>query len=191
VPVEETWGAMAECVDQGLARWIGVSNFDRDLIERCMAIRHVDSVQNEFSLLDPEDPGLLGWLEERGVGYLAYGPLAYGLLAGAVSRDTTFDANDWRSGAWNLGYYERLFAPEVLDRHLRTIARLRDIADHEGISLSTLALRALVATPGVTAAIAGSRDPDHVRSNAVAGDARLGDETLVSVYEALSEHAGA
>lgn len=191
VPVEETWGAMAECVDQGLARWIGVSNFDQELVERCMTVRHVDSVQNEFSLLDPEDPGLLAWLEEHGVGYLAYGPLAYGLLTGTVSRETTFAKDDWRSGAWNLGYYERLFAPDVLDGHLRTIERLRAIAAREGISLSTLALRALIATPGVTAAIAGSRDPDHVRSNAAAGDARLGDETLVSVYEALSEHAGA
>src|SRR3954447_10851161 len=189
VPVEETWGAMAECVDQGLARWIGVSNFDRDLVERCMAVRHVDSVQNEFSLLDPEDPDLLAWLDARGIGYLAYGPLAYGLLTGAITRTTVFADDDWRSGAWNLGYYERLFAPGVLERHLGTVDRLRAIAEREGIALSTLALRALVATPGVTAAIAGSRDPDHVRTNAVAGDAALSDDTRAEVSEALAEHA--
>lgn len=189
VPVEETWGAMAACVDEGLARWIGVSNFDRDLVERCVSVRHVDAVQNEFSLLDPEDPSFLAWLEERGIGYLAYGPLAYGLLTGAVSRETTFAPDDWRSGAWNLGYYERLFAPGVLERHLDTLDDLRAIADREGIDLSTLALRALIATPGVTAAIAGSRNPEHVRANAAAGDATLRDETLVEVYDVLARHA--
>jgi len=189
VPVEETWGAMAACVDEGLTRWIGVSNFDRDLVERCLSVRHVDAVQNEFSLLDPEDPSFLAWLEEQGIGYLAYGPLAYGLLTGAVSRDTTFDEDDWRSGAWNLDYYERLFAPGVLEQHLRTVDELRAIAEREGIALSTLALRALIATPGVTAAIAGSRNPEHVRTNAAAGDATLTDETLVEIYEALARHA--
>jgi aryl-alcohol dehydrogenase-like predicted oxidoreductase len=187
VPVEETWGAMAACVDDGLARWIGVSNFDRDLVERCLTVRHVDSVQNEFSLLDPEDPSFLAWLQEQGIGYLAYGPLAYGLLTGAVTRDTTFAPDDWRSGSWNLGYYERLFAPGVLERRLDTVDALRAIADREGIDLATLALRALIATPGVTAAIAGSRNPEHVRSNAVAGDAMLSDQTLLEVYDALAE----
>ncbi|MCA1727818.1 MAG: aldo/keto reductase, partial [Actinobacteria bacterium] len=51
IPVEETWQAMAKLVDDGLARNVGVSNFDRGLLERCEAIRHVDSVQNHFSML--------------------------------------------------------------------------------------------------------------------------------------------
>src|SRR6266545_1965797 len=83
VPVEETWTAMAELQDDGLAAHIGVSNFDRPLVERCLGIRHVESVQNEFSLLYQDDRRrLLPWLDEHGVGYLAYGPLAFGLLTG-------------------------------------------------------------------------------------------------------------
>ena len=66
IPVEDTWGAMAEIQDEGLARHIGVSNFDRPLLDRCLAIRHVDSVQNELSLINQDDRAdflpLLGFL---------------------------------------------------------------------------------------------------------------------------------
>jgi aryl-alcohol dehydrogenase-like predicted oxidoreductase len=187
VPVEETWGAMAECVDEGLARAIGVSNFDRSLIERCMAIRHVDSVQNECSLLAPEDPSLLRWLEDQGVGFLAYGPLAYGLLTGAVTEETRFSGDDWRSGErWRLGYYERLFAPGAFEKNLAAVERLRAIAQREDLPLATLALRALCSVGGVTAAIAGSRNPDHVRSNADAGDAVLARDLVEEIQRAAA-----
>ncbi|MFL5766436.1 MAG: aldo/keto reductase [Actinomycetota bacterium] len=187
VPVEETWGAMAECVDEGLARAIGVSNFDRSLIERCMAIRHVDSVQNECSLLAPEDPSLLRWLEDQGVGFLAYGPLAYGLLTGAVTEETRFSDDDWRSGErWQLGYYERLFAPGAFEKNLAAVERLRAIAHREEVPLATLALRALCSVEGVTAAIAGSRNPDHVRSNAEAGDVILAPDLVEEILRAAA-----
>ena len=54
VPLEETWGAMCELQDAGLVRHIGVSNFDRAQIETCLAMRHVDSLQPEFSMLTRE-----------------------------------------------------------------------------------------------------------------------------------------
>jgi len=68
VPVEETWGAMAELQDAGLVRAIGVSNFDRTLIERCEAVRHVDSLQQEFSMLQLRDRELIRWCGQHGTG---------------------------------------------------------------------------------------------------------------------------
>jgi aryl-alcohol dehydrogenase-like predicted oxidoreductase len=179
VPVEETWGAMAAIQDQGLARHIGVSNFDRPLVQRCLAVRHVDSVQNELSLFRQDDrKRLLPWLEEQGVGYLAYGPLAFGLLTGAILEDTTFPQDDWRAGGMGMGNYDRLFSPRVRAGHLAKVDRLRPIADRLGTQLATLALRWVIEQRGVTAAIAGSRNPDHTRSNAVAGDLRLDEATI-------------
>jgi aryl-alcohol dehydrogenase-like predicted oxidoreductase len=179
VPVEETWAAMAELQDEGLARHIGVSNFDRALVERCLSVRHVDSVQNELSLFRQDDrKRLLPWLEEQGVGYLAYGPLAFGLLTGAIREDTTFPDDDWRSGSMGMGNYGRLFSPRVRPGNLAKVDRLRPIAERLGTSLATLALRWVIQQPGVTAAIAGSRNPDHVRANAEAGDLRLDEATL-------------
>jgi aryl-alcohol dehydrogenase-like predicted oxidoreductase len=187
VPIEETWGAMAELQDEGLVRCIGVSNFNRELIERCEAIRHVDSVQNQLSLLHRDDvEALLPWLAEQGIGYLAYGPLAFGLLTGAFTTETTFDEDDWRSGAWSLGYYDELFAPGRYEENLRTVEALRTVADDVGVPVSTLALRAVVDTPGVTGAIAGSRTPAHVRSNAAAGDLQLDREILDRIDAALA-----
>jgi len=187
VDVEETWGAMAELQDEGLAACIGVSNFDRPLIERCLTIRHVDSVQNEFSLFYQEDRRrLLPWLDERGVGYLAYGPLGFGLLTGAVKEDTTFQKEDWRSGSMGMGSYPRLFAPRKRRANLEKVERLRAIAERLGTELAPLALRWVVEQRGVTAAIAGSRNPAHVRSNVAAGDLHLDAKTLQEIDAVFS-----
>jgi aryl-alcohol dehydrogenase-like predicted oxidoreductase len=148
-------------------------------VDRCLPIRHVDSVQNQFSLLAQYDrPGFLDWLAERGIGYLGYGSLAYGLLTGAVTRDTRFSPDDWRSGSTDIGYYDLLFAPDILGEHLDRVDRLRDIADRLGVPLAVLALRAALQVNGVTGLIAGTRNPRHVRENAVAGDLELDDGTL-------------
>ncbi len=178
VPVEDTWGAMAALVDDGLVRHIGVSNFDRDLIERCEAIHHVESLQPQLSMLRLENRELIAWCGERGTGVVCYGPLAYGLLTGAITEETTFGPGDWRNGRTGVGYYRRLFAPGKLERSLAVVDGMRPIAQRLGITVGRLALGWVVAQPGVTAAIAGSRNPEHVRANAAAGDVELDQETL-------------
>lgn len=189
VPVEETWGAMASIQEDGLARHIGVSNFDIPMIERCEDIRHVDSLQNQFSLFHQEDRhDLLPWLDEHGIGYLAYGPLAYGLLTGAITRETTFDPGDWRSGRFpGMGYYTRLFAPGVFEPNLEKVERLKPIAERAGTTVSSLALRWIVEQRGATAAIAGSRNPAHVRENARAGELSLSPDVLAEVDAIFDE----
>jgi aryl-alcohol dehydrogenase-like predicted oxidoreductase len=181
VPVEETWGAMAELARVGKVRALGVSNFDRPLIERCEAIRHVDSLQPEFSMVKTDDRDLIRWCGERGVGVISYSPLAAGVLTGAVTATTVFGEGDWRGGAW---WEAEEFEPEALRRRLEVVASLRPIAERIGCSLAQLALAWNVAQSGVTAAIAGSRSPSHVRSNAAAADVTLDDVTLAEI-EAL------
>jgi aryl-alcohol dehydrogenase-like predicted oxidoreductase len=179
VPVEETWGGMAELVTQGKARHIGVSNFGRDLIERCQGIHPVASVQNEFSLLVQADRAeLLPWLAEQGIGYLAYSPLAAGRLTGAMRPDHRFGEEDWRSGrgryaAWREAGSEWSFDPEPLARDLAKVDEMREEAERLGASVAQLALRWVIDQHGVTAAIAGSRNPEHTRANAAAGSLRL------------------
>jgi len=186
VPVEDTWGAMAEIQDEGLARYIGVSNFDQGLVERCLAVRHVDSVQNQFHLLHRVDAEtLLPWLEERGVGYLGYGPMAFGLLAGTITKDTTFHEDDWRGGGHNVGYYDDLFAPGKLEASVDRVDGLKPIAERLGVPLPSLAIRAALETPGITAVIAGSRKTMHTAENAQAADLRLDEETLAEIEAAL------
>jgi aryl-alcohol dehydrogenase-like predicted oxidoreductase len=182
-PVEESWGAMAELQDGGKVRWIGVSNFDRALIERCEAIRHVDSLQPEFSMLHRDEADLIAWCGEQGTGVLSYGPLAFGLLTGAITPETTFPRGDWRGEESEPDDLDEitLFSPDVLPKALAVVDRLRPIAERLDATLPQLALAWNVHQAGVTGAIAGSRNPDHVRSNAAAGDLDLDGETLAEL----------
>ena len=75
-PVEDSWGTMAELVDEGKVRWIGVSNFDVELLERCQRIRHVDSLQPPFSLVNRAARArLLPWCQANGTGVICYSPM--------------------------------------------------------------------------------------------------------------------
>jgi aryl-alcohol dehydrogenase-like predicted oxidoreductase len=186
VPLEETWGAMAGLVDEGLARWIGMSNFDREQIMRCEAVRHVDSLQQEFSMLVLQDRELIGWCGEQGTGVLAYGPLGYGLLSGAITEGSVFDTRDFRGGLDEWDYWQRLFAPGRLERSLAVVEGMRPVAERLGVPVAHVALAWAANQPGVTSAIAGSRNPEHVRSNAAAGDLELDEPTLAELEALLS-----
>ena len=187
VPLEETWEAMAALVDDELVRFIGVSNFDVEQIARCEAIRHVDSLQPQFSLLHREGrDALLPFCEANGTGVICYGPFAYGLLTGAIDRDTRFGPDDWRGGTLGVGYYDELFAPGVFERNLAVVDGFRPIANRLGITLAQLALAWVLHQRGVTGAIAGSRSSSHTIENAGAGDIDLGADDLAELESLLS-----
>jgi aryl-alcohol dehydrogenase-like predicted oxidoreductase len=178
VPIEDTWGAMTELVDTGKVRWIGVSNFDRPLIERCEALRHVDSLQQEFSMVRLDDRELIRWCGEAGTGVLSYSPLGAGLLTGSIDRENAARIDDWRRA-------EGLTAGEFLDDALRLVEGMRPIARRLGCSVAQLALAWNWHEPGVTGAIAGSRDPGHVRDNAQAGELELDEGTSAELERLL------
>ncbi len=178
VPIEDTWGAMAALVDAGKVRAIGVSNFDQALIERCLPIRHVDSLQQEFSMLALDDRELIRWCGDTGVGVVSYSPLGVGFLTGRFTRTDAEKIDDWRShNGWTSG--------ETLDDVFRVVDGLRPIAERLGITMGQLALAWNIAQPGVTAAIAGSRSGAHMRDNAAAADVKLDAETLEEIEELL------
>jgi aryl-alcohol dehydrogenase-like predicted oxidoreductase len=187
VEVEETWEAMQRLVDDGLVRWIGVSNFNRDLIERCEKIRHVDSLQPHFSMLhrDGRDD-LFSFCESNGTGIICYGPLGFGLLTGAFSKDTVFGDDDWRSGKHGIRAYDELFAPGRIEKNLEIVEALRPIADRLDVTQAQLALAWALHQRGVTGAIAGSRSPSHVADNAEAGTITLEDKDLEEIEKILT-----
>ena len=156
--LEESWGTMAELVDEGKARWIGVSNFDVEQLERCEAIRHVDSVQPPLSLLARgARTTVLPWAAEHGTGVIVYSPMGSGMLTGAFDREriAQLDPDDWRR-------HSPLFSEPLLGRNLALVERLRPLAERLGTTLPALAVAWTLAQPGVTAAIVGARLPRHV-----------------------------
>lgn len=188
VPLEETWEAMARLVEDELVRFAGVSNFSETQIQRCEAIMHVDSLQPHFSLLHQEGRGdLFPFCRANGTGIVCYGPLAYGLLTGVVTRDTRFGPDDWRSGGLGVGYYDELFAPAVLEANIAIVEDLRAIADGLGMTLAQLALAWVLHQEGVAGAIAGSRSAQHMAENAAAGSLELGADDLEEIEVVLAK----
>src|SRR5919202_1265507 len=181
VPVEESWGAMARLVDDGLVRYIGVSNFPPELVERCERVRHVDSVQPHFSLLYREDyEQLLPLCRANGTGILAYGPLGFGVLAGTMTPQTRFAEDDWRSGNVPIPVplYEQIFDPGRFEQHLSVVEALRPVAQRRGVTLAQLALAWVTHQEGVTAAIVGARSATHATEAAGAGTVALSAQDL-------------
>ncbi len=189
VPLEDAWGAMADLANAGLVRWIGVSNFTSGQIERCEHIRHVDSLQPHLSMLWQERLPLLDVCSKNGIGVIAYGPLAFGLLTGAIGRETTFPDDDWRSGRHGVRAYDQLFARGRFESNLGVADALRPVAKRLRVSLSQLALAWLLHRDGITGAIVGSRSPEHVRENAAASNIRLSTEDLATIDRILQNRA--
>jgi aryl-alcohol dehydrogenase-like predicted oxidoreductase len=182
IPVEETWGAMAELVAEGLARRIGVSNFDRALVERCLPIHPVASVQNELSLLCRDDTSeLLPWLADRGIGYLAFSPLASGLLTGRIAAGETFADGDWRRDE---------FTPDRLAEAVPRVERLAALAARIDLTAADLALAWVLHQPGVTGAICGTLSAANARRNSAAGDIQLDPAVLAEAGELFTSGAG-
>jgi aryl-alcohol dehydrogenase-like predicted oxidoreductase len=148
-PVEDSWGTLGDLVDEGKVRWTGVSNFPVELLDRCAAVRHVDVVQTELSLLRPAAlESVLPWCRARGVGVLAYSPLASGVLA--------------RGDAGAPGL------PPV-DRDV--VARVAALARTLECPPAAIAVAWVLATGA--AAICGARRPDQVEDWLTAGELAL------------------
>jgi aryl-alcohol dehydrogenase-like predicted oxidoreductase len=171
VPLEETWGAMAELVDAGLVRAIGLSNFGLEDIERCHAHRPVDSVQTGLSMIDYlGDRGMIARCGELGIGVVIYEPLASGIL----SNKTLEQVLTLWDGPWlESSFFKRLLAPGKAVRSFAVADGMRPIAARLGVTVAQLAIAWVLHQPGVAAAIAGSRDGRHMRENAEAANLDL------------------
>jgi aryl-alcohol dehydrogenase-like predicted oxidoreductase len=177
-PVEESWATMVRLVDEGKARAIGVSNFGVDLLERCEAIRHVDSLQPPLSLLRRQAlEAEIPWCAAHGTGVIAYSPLQSGLLTDSFSqaRLDSLAEDDWRRRSAD-------FKPPRLQRNLALRDALRPIAQRHGTTVSAVAIAWTLAWPGVTGAIVGARSPEQV-------DGWIGAATLELTLEDLDEIA--
>ncbi len=181
VPLEETWGAMAELADAGLVRCIGMSNYSIQDIERCHAQRPVDVVQTGLSLIDYlDDRSLVARCGELGIAVVIYEPLASGILTGKSQEEVlAFWTGPWVESA----FYQRLLARGKAERSFAVADGLRGIAERVGATVAQVAIAWVLHQPGVTAAIAGSRDGRHMRENAGAADLNLRD--VLDELEAL------
>ncbi|MFL5951221.1 MAG: aldo/keto reductase [Gaiellaceae bacterium] len=167
VPLEETWGAMAELAESGLVRAIGLSNYAIGDIERCHAQRRVDVIQDGLNLIDYRDNReLFARCEELGITGTAYDSLSSSVLTDR-SREEVLEAWEIFSAS---GWSHPLLAAEKVEQTYAVVNALRPIAARRGATLAQLAIAWVLQQPGVAAALAGTRSPQRVRENARAAE---------------------
>ncbi|MCU1371001.1 MAG: Aldo/keto reductase [Ilumatobacteraceae bacterium] len=188
-PIEESWQTMADLVTEGKVRFIGVSNFDVELLDRCESVRHVDTFQPQLNLLVRDAGGdTLPWCEAHGTGVIVYSPMRSGLLSGAfdAQRAASLPDDDWRSS-------DPDFQPPGLDANLALVDAIAPIAERLGASVSELAIAWTLHWTPVTGAIVGARSPAQVDGWVGAAGVSLAPEDLdqiAAAIEATSAGAG-
>jgi aryl-alcohol dehydrogenase-like predicted oxidoreductase len=182
VPIEDVVGVMKEYVDAGKVKYLGLSNADEDTVRRAHAVHPISVVQEEYSIFARETEVLLPVLEELGIGFVAYSPLARGFLSGGVKPRDQYDADDVRQ---MIGWW----APENFDANVEIASRLREVAASKGVTLSQLALAWVLARKDYIVPIPGSRNPERVAQNVSAAAVTLSEDDLARIAEIAPDGA--
>jgi len=183
VPVEETWGAMAELVDAGKVRALGLSEVTVAEADRAHAIHPVAAIQSEMSLWT-RDPlvDIVPWCAEHGARFVPFSPLGRGFLTGAISA-AGFDESDFRSN-------NPRFTAEAVDANQAIVARVRQVAERVGATPAQVALAWTLAQGEHVLPIPGTKRRRYLEENLGAGDLVLSPEDLADL-DALPVAEGA
>jgi aryl-alcohol dehydrogenase-like predicted oxidoreductase len=175
VSFPETAGALQQLVDEGKIRHVGVSNYSVAQMAEFARTRPVETLQPPYHLFRRDVEADIGpYALEHDIGVLVYGPLAHGLLTGAMDEHTTFAADDWRSRS-------PLFEGETFRRNLRTVGELERWAGERGHTVSQLAIAWALAHPAVDVAIVGARRPVHIEDSVGAAEIELTADDLAEI----------
>lgn len=179
--IEEGWEAMAELVQEGKVRYIGVSNFNTKRLKRIQPIHSPASLQPSYSMLRREaEDAILGFCEQNNIGVIVYSPMERGLLTGTFTKEriSNLPEDDHRR------HNSRFQEPE-LSANLNLVEGLRPIAQRNNRTLPQLAIAWVLRRPEVTGAIVGSRRPEQIEDTVQAGDWELSDEDIEKIETLL------
>jgi len=185
VEIEETVGAMAELVEQGKVRHIGLSEAAPETIRRAHAVHPIAAVQTELSLWtrDPLQGGVIDTCRELGIGFVAYSPLGRGFLSGRFKSPDELEESDFRKRGPR-------FTGENLDANLALAAKVAEIAGEKDLTPAQLALAWVLAQGEDIVPIPGTKRRTYLEQNAAAADVRLSAEDLERIEAELPAAAG-
>ncbi len=183
VPIEESWGALAEVVAAGKALRIGLSEVDVDEIRRAHAIHPVTSVQSELSLWTrrPLDE-VVPHCQENGIAFIAFAPLGRGFLTGSIAAKADLADSDYRRTLPR-------FQEDAISANRELVAAVQEVAAEEGATAAQVALAWVLAQGAGVIPIAGTKSATHLAENAEASDLQLGEASLARL-EGLPDPVG-
>jgi aryl-alcohol dehydrogenase-like predicted oxidoreductase len=187
-PLAETMRALEELKAEGKALHIGVSNYTAYELRTAKAQAPICANQVGYNLFDRRwEHEMFPTAREVGVGVMAYGPMAHGLLTGTLARENTFDERDWRRHGLLFG--QRLFGPN-LGNNLDVVDKLAGVAADLGTTLPRLALAWVLRNPAVSVALSGCRSPREIEENVEALDVAITDSALAEIDGIMASAAG-
>lgn len=168
VAIEETVGAMAELVQAGKVRYLGLSEASSETLRRAHRVHPISALQSEFSLWsrDPHEHGVLATCRELGVALVAYSPLGRGFLTGALNSPEDFAADDYRR-------LSPRFQGENFQRNLALVDRVRALAEAKGVTAGQVALAWVLAQGEDVIPIPGTRRRRYLQENLAALEVHL------------------
>jgi aryl-alcohol dehydrogenase-like predicted oxidoreductase len=184
-PIEETVGAMAELVQQGKVRHLGLSEAAPQTIRRAHAVHPITVVQTEYSLWsrDPETE-LLPTCRELGIGFVPYSPLGRGFLSGRFKSVDELDPNDFRRSGPR-------FTGENLRENLKLADKVAELARQKGVTPAQLAIAWVLVQGEDLVPIPGTKRRKYLEENAGAVDVELSSDDLERIESELPPVAGA
>ena len=186
VPIEDTVGAMAELVQAGKVRYLGLSEASGTTLTRACKVHPIAALQSEFSLWtrDPQNNGMLDACRKLGVSLVAYSPLGRGFLTGAIRSPQDFEADDYRRGSPR-------FQGDNFTRNLQLVEQVKTLAADKGCSPAQLALAWVLAQGNDVLAIPGTKRRTRLDENLGALDVKLNIAELAAIDAVFPPDAAA
>jgi aryl-alcohol dehydrogenase-like predicted oxidoreductase len=167
--IEEGWGTLVDLQREGKVRWIGLSNFNASQMEAVRKLGAITSLQPPYSLIRREvEAETLPYVQNLGIGVIAYSPMGSGMLTGAMTRERVenFPEDDWRKRSVH-------FQEPLLTRNLQIASRVMQVANRLGVNPGAVAIAWVLHNPAVTGAIVGIRSSEQVEELASGFGLRL------------------
>jgi aryl-alcohol dehydrogenase-like predicted oxidoreductase len=183
--IEEAVGALAELRAEGKIRYIGVSNFNAQQMQRALSVAPIASLQPPYSLLATDvEVSILPFALDHEIGVIVYSPMGSGLLSGSMTRERIagLPEDDWRKHSPN-------FQEPLLSRNLRLVETLRAIGKRHNATPGEVAIAWTLRNPAVTGAIIGVRSAQQVGGIAGAADVQLSPNDILEIEQGLTRRA--
>jgi aryl-alcohol dehydrogenase-like predicted oxidoreductase len=180
--VEESWQAMADLQRQGKVRWIGVSNYNVEQMERIAKIAPVTSDQPPYSMLRRKiESDVIPHCKQNGIGVIVYSPMLSGMLTGGMTKERAenLPADDWRKG-------KPEFREPRLSKNIALVEQLRAIGKRYDRTPGEVAIAWVLLNPAVTGAIVGSRNAKQAQQMMCAAELQLRPEEVTEIETAVA-----